>query len=73
MEFLIVEVYDSYRLWCLSAAMIRKIRRYDSVEVLESRAIVEELERVLCVFERPNISSLPDGWLRWGEVRSLEP
>lgn len=71
--FLLIEVYDSYQLWCLSAERIRNISCLDLVQVSGSCANAEELELLLCVIEHTNFESLPDDWSRRGEGRSLAP
>lgn len=71
--FLLVEVYDSYRLWCFLTEMIRNIRRFDLVRVLGSHGNAEEPERLLRVIERTNFAMLPDDLSRRGEGRSMAP
>lgn len=61
-SFLVVDVYDRHRLWCLSAETIRNILRLELVQLLGSRPNAEELERLLRVIERRNFASLPDDW-----------
>lgn len=54
--FLLVEVYDSYGMWCLLAEMVRNIRFLDLVQVLELGANAGHLERLLRVIELTNIA-----------------
>lgn len=70
---LIVEVRESYRLWCLSTEMVRNIRFLDLVQVLGSRTNVHELDWSLRVIKHTNFASLPDYWARRDEGRSLVP
>lgn len=71
--FLLVEVHNSYGLWCFSSQMIRNIRQPDLVRVSGSRAIADQVEHQLRVTEQTNFGTLPDDSSRRGEGRSLEP
>lgn len=54
--------------------MIDNIRkRLDLVRVLGLRANVDELERLLRVIERKNLSKIPEDWSRRRKGRSLSP
>lgn len=53
--------------------MIQNVQRLDFVELLGSRASAEGLQWLFLVIEHTNFTSLPDDWLRRGEVRSLVP
>lgn len=58
-EILLFEVYDSYRLWCISSDLIRNIRKLDLIRVLGSCANGEECERSLRVIKSTNFTTLP--------------
>lgn len=60
--FLLLDVYDSSRLWFSSTEIICKILRLDFVQMLELTANADDVELFLRGGERTNISTLPYVW-----------
>ena len=65
--YILQDVYDSYRLWALSAVTIRCCRELNLVPVLGNQKNVDEFLSLLDVIESTTFTDLPATWRQRGE------
>ena len=71
--FILFDVYDSYRLWALSPAMIEAIGQLNLDQALGNRENARELRRLVAVIENTRFSDFPAEWRARGSHASLDP
>lgn len=71
--FLLVQVYDCFRLWGIYLDMIASIKSLGLCRVFRYRANADEVERLLCVIERIDFPILPNDWSLRPERRIIGP
>jgi len=71
--FVLFDVYDSYRLWALSPAMIEALGQLNLDQALGNRENARELRRLVAVIENTRFSDFPAEWRARGSHVSLDP
>lgn len=71
--FVLLDVYDTFRLWALSRYPIQHIRSFDLLAVFGDKVKGDEALRVLTVIENTHFNLLPARWTARGTTPSLSP